>query len=89
MTLIMIGSETALNVFMNCSGLLGFTTYLPLLLASVAAKRSFAKGPFSLGTLGWIPNGFAILYMLFLVTFWCYPYFKAWDKDSFSGCSLS
>lgn len=82
LTLLLLGSETALNVFLNCSGTLALCTYMPLFLASILGGRRFYKGPFSLGRTGFVVNTVAGLYLTFVVVFWFFPYFKTWQNDT-------
>ena len=82
LTLLLLGSETALNVFLNCSGTLALCTYGPLFVASIACRRRFFKGPFSLGRWGFFINITALVYLVFVVIFWFFPYMKAWKGDN-------
>jgi choline transport protein len=80
----MLGSDTALNVFMNCTATLGLLTYVPLFITSMVRGRSFYRGPFHMGKWGWIPNILACVFMSFFIVFWHFPYFKDWTPEMFS-----
>lgn len=82
LTLLLLGSETALNVFLNCSGTLALCTYGPLFIAAIASGRRFFKGPFSLGRWGYPVNITALIYLTFVVIFWFFPYMKAWQGNT-------
>lgn len=91
LTLLLLGSETALNVFLNCSGTLALCTYGPLFAASIFGGRKFYKGPFTLGRWGFIVNIIAAVYLMFFVVFWFFPYMKSWrgDNSMFSESSVT
>lgn len=81
LTLLILGSQTALNVFLNCAGTLALCTYLPLFIASMVSGRRFYKGPFSLGRWGYPINMLATVYLCLVVIFWFFPYMKNWQAD--------
>ncbi|KAL1409902.1 hypothetical protein Q8F55_003901 [Vanrija albida] len=85
-TLILLGSDTALNSLCNsAAGLLG-AAYIPLIGMHLLNKRHLANpGPTHYGRcFGWFCNVAAVVYLSFTLIFYHFPYTYPFDKDTFN-----
>ncbi|WOO79182.1 Choline transport protein [Vanrija pseudolonga] len=84
-TLILLGSDTALNSLFNSAAGLIAAAYLPLIGMHLLNKRHLENpGPMRFGRIGWFYNASAVAYLSFTLIFYHFPYSYPFDKDSFN-----